>query len=104
MCDMALALAETLVGRTDKISPIDLQSPAPTPLDAKTKLLIETQKKMKKDGIVLPQLRDDIDYDSVQVLKFRIDPTKTDLVPDPMLLLMKAVTKADRKFSPTVTL
>jgi hypothetical protein len=95
MCDMALALAETLVGREDKISPVDLQSAgcggsAPKPRDPKTTLLTETQEKMKEDGIVLPQLRNDIDYDSVQVLKFRIDPDKTDLVPDPMLLLMKA--------------
>ena len=35
-------------------------------------------------------MRQTLDWENVEVLKFAIDPNKTDFVPDPILLLMKA--------------
>jgi hypothetical protein len=95
LSDMVLALAETLVGRTGKISPVDLQYPRtraslPTGPNGRKEVLVRAQEAMERTGIVLPQVQGKLEYNSAQVLKCVIDPMAHDLVPDPMLLLMKA--------------
>lgn len=96
LTDIVLALAETLVGREGKISPTTLQltsrsaasASAPRAPDEKEKFLQTTTEDLKTRGVMVPQLQGDLA--SVEVLKFVIDPSATDLVPDLMLLLIKA--------------
>jgi hypothetical protein len=96
--DMVLALAETLVGREKKISPITL-----TTEKKKRELLEESIENIEKRGVMVPELiREDLA--SVEVMKFFIDQKATDLVPDPMLLLIKAAinwsSRCDQKLLP----
>jgi len=97
LTEMILALAETLVGREDANSPSDLlfargdtnRTPPRGP-DPRADLLKQTRDDMKNRGVMVPKFLDSDFDDSVEILKFVIDPSATDLVPDPMLLLMKA--------------
>jgi hypothetical protein len=96
LSDMVLALAETLVGMEGMLSPVVLQplppraGLAPKGPDKRTDLLANALKSIDKDGIKLPSVLESFDFEDAQVLKSFIEPLATDLVPDPMLLLMKA--------------
>lgn len=51
----------------------------------------ETIKSITKNGICVPKEKDDIDFSKTHLFQFEVDPERgIDLIPDPMLLLIKA--------------
>jgi hypothetical protein len=86
LSEATLALANTLVG-AHVVTPIDLQETGEE-VQVQVALLKETKKDIQQRGVVLPTAR--TNFESLQVLKGFIDSEKSDLIPDPMLLLMKA--------------
>jgi uncharacterized membrane protein YgcG len=88
LSETVLALADTLFVADGAVSPIDLEERG-TDTEDMTTLLEKTRKSIENSGVVLPLAPKNFD-DNLQVLKCSIDPKHTDLIPDPMLLLMKA--------------
>jgi len=103
LTETVLALAETLVGGQDTVSPIDPQK-ATESASKNVVLLGKTLEDIKTRGVLLPTLPTDLNFGQLEVLKFTINPEETDLVPDPMLLLMKAAInwswRCDQKLLP----
>ena len=98
-------MAETLIGRSGKISPFDLfdeiggkasrKSPLPDTNSKKSRLL-KVAEQIRQNGVLIPDYARGYDDPNHQVLKVYLDPTLTS-VPDSMLLLVKAaITWSDR--------
>lgn len=111
LSDMVLALADTLLDAgEDTITPLTLQDQAhggnggsvqssrhgsgvpkaPPRDDKKVTVLKNAIAALKKDGVKVPMLKKDINLESLELVKFLVNPEKVDLYPDPWLLLMKA--------------
>ncbi|CAB9519564.1 expressed unknown protein [Seminavis robusta] len=101
LSNMVLALADTLMDKKG-LSVVDLFEQSELAKrkgkgnsqaeDKRLGVLKDAKKEIEKDGVFVPVLVSDASehLESLKVVKFTIDASETDLVPDPMLLLIKA--------------
>jgi len=81
------AMSETLIGRSDKVSPFNLFDEIG--VNSKKERLLKVAEDIRQYGVLIPEYARGYDDPNLQVIKVYLDPTLTS-VPDPMLLLVKA--------------